>query len=51
MFQWDYHGFVSSLKPTFSVEGGNRKSFEVTTYKAFLDFIEYCFNDGKIKLL
>ena len=45
-FTWHYDIFVRSLKPKFSEEGGNRKTQEVTTYRALLDIMEYCFNDG-----
>ena len=43
-FTWHYDTFVQSLKPKFREEGVNKKTVEVTTYKAFLDVIEYCFN-------
>lgn len=46
-FEWTYKGFVEALKPFFSEDGGNKKPLEVTTYKALLDSIEYCFQDGK----
>ena len=45
-FTWHYDTFVRSLKSKFSEEGGNKKTQEVTTYKALLDVIEYCFNDS-----
>lgn len=38
--------FLPLLKPKFSEEAGNKKAVEGTTCKAFLDVIEYCFNDG-----
>ena len=44
-FTWHYDTFVRSLKPKFSEEGGNKKTQEVTTYKALLDVMEYCFDD------
>ena len=46
-FVWNYTDFVKSLKPQFSEAGGNKKPLEVTTYKALLDVVEYCFNAGK----
>ena len=46
-FEWTYENFVDALKPQFSQDGGNKKPLEVTTYKALLDFIEFCFNAGK----
>lgn len=46
-FVWKYDDFISSLRPKFSEDGSNRKSSEVTTYKALLDVAEYCFNAGK----
>ena len=45
-FTWHYDTFVRSLKPKFSEEGGNKKTQEVTIYKALLDVIEYCLNDS-----
>ena len=49
-FIWQHDDFVNSLRPAFSESGGNKKSAEIVTYKALLDVIEYCFNDGKILL-
>ena len=46
-FEWHYEEFVNSLQPVFSEEGSSKRMLEVTTYKALLDVIEYCFNDGK----
>ena len=48
IFCWDYASFVECLKPQFSEDGSNRKREEITTYKAFLDFLEICFHEGKI---
>lgn len=47
IFEWAYKGFIKALNPKFSEDGGNKKLLEVTSYKAFLDFIEYCFQAGK----
>ena len=35
------------LHPLFDEDGGNRKSKEVATFKAFVDFTEQCYHDGK----
>ena len=46
IFTCYFDTFVRPLKPKFSEEGGNRRTQEVTTYKALLDVIDYCLNDG-----
>ena len=50
-FTWHYDTFVQSLKPKYSEDGSNKKTLEVTTYKAFLDVVEYSFNAGSYILL
>ena len=46
-FQWDLSLLVDHLHPLFDEGGGNRKSKEVATFKAFVDFTEQCYYDGK----
>ena len=50
-FVWKYDDLLKTLKPQFSEEGGNKKPLEVTTYKALLDIIEYCFYAGEFIIL
>ena len=47
LFRWDYETFLNSLVPDFDDDGSNRKNKETITYKAFLDFVQMCFHDGK----
>jgi len=47
VFIWDYDLVRSTLLPYYSEHGSNKKVKEVDTYKAFLDFLEICFKDGK----
>lgn len=49
-FQWKLDSFVSCLRPQFGELGSNKRTSEVATYKAFLDFVEECFEDGKYSI-
>jgi len=46
-FHWDFNTITEGFRPVFSEEGSNRKQREVNTYKAFTDFMELCFFEGK----
>jgi len=49
-FKWKYDEFISIMDPNFSPDGSNKKVIEISTYKAFIDVIDYCFNDGMFGL-
>ncbi len=49
-FQWKLDCFVSYLRPEFSEIGSNKRTLELGTYKALLDFVEECFEDGKYSI-
>ena len=47
VFAWDFELLCNFLTPSYSEEGSNLKKKEIEVYKAFLDFVEACFKDGK----
>ena len=47
MFIWNFETFKSCISGQFSEDGSNAKSKEVAVFKMFVDFVEYCFFDGK----
>ncbi|XP_078490016.1 ubiquitin-protein ligase E3C-like [Ciona intestinalis] len=50
LFTWDHNNFLQILKPSFAEDGSNKKMKEMTTYKAFLDFTDCCWNDDLFPL-
>jgi len=49
LFSWDFDIFSKRLEPDFAEEKSNKRFMEVNTYKAFLDFTEESFKDGRNK--